>query len=661
MSLALYRKYRPGRFAEVIGQDHVTVPLSRALNTGRIHHAYLFTGPRGCGKTSSARIMARSINCQAGPTSDPCGTCQSCIDLAPNGPGSIDVIEIDAATYRGIEDAKELRERALYAPVASRFKVYIIDEAHQLTKDAFNVLLKMVEEPPPHLLFIFATTEPDKIISTLRSRTHHYPFRLVSARVLQERLAQMCVSEGVEADPAALALIARAGAGSVRDSQSVLGQVIAGSGPEGITYAETVKQLGFTDEVLLGRVIDAIAQGDGPSLFSLVNDVVNSGHEPRRFVMDLLERLRDLVVVIQVPQSARSGMFDLPDEQIDDLEKQAQLFTASQVVRIADLVSAGLSELRGAYSPRLQLELLVARLITPAASLDVEERLLRLEQSSASVALPPATRSRLADAMAAAPARKPAEKPESSTDGARNSDVETLGTPSTSVETSSTDSESSLSDAGTNKVPVEKKPAVTARKSATPPPMKPSQVIANATKASASDTPVGTVEAPASAEGGAKKSKPQSAKADPIVDQSLATGEKIALTIENVKANWPKILVATAAMGKVAGIVTQNTVALSVSGTVVAVAFPNQGILTNAQTSGHIDRLAAAISQVMGTQVRVDAMVDAGATQVAATKKNEGVERGEASPDDETLSQKSALQMVTEAFGAKVINESPRE
>lgn len=661
MSLALYRKYRPGRFAEVIGQDHVTVPLSRALNTGRIHHAYLFTGPRGCGKTSSARIMARSINCENGPTSDPCGTCQSCVDLAPNGPGSIDVIEIDAATYRGIEDAKELRERALYAPVASRFKVYIIDEAHQLTKDAFNVLLKMVEEPPPHLLFIFATTEPEKIISTLRSRTHHYPFRLVSARVLQERLAQMCASEGVDAEAAALALIARAGAGSVRDSQSVLGQVIAGSGPEGITYAETVKQLGFTDEVLLGRVIDAIAQGDGPSLFSLINDVVNSGHEPRRFVMDLLERLRDLVVVIQVPQSARSGMFDLPDEQVDDLEKQAHLFTASQVVRIADLVSAGLSELRGAYSPRLQLELLMARLITPAASLDVEERLLRLEQGSASAPLPPATRSRLADAMAAAPARKPSAQTESSSGVAGNTEVEIAESQSVPADTSSINSEVPPSDVGIDKVSVEKKPPTTQRKSATPPPMKPSQVMANATKANASQTPLAPAESTAAAGSGAKKTKPQSTNSDTGVDQITAPGEKIALTIENVKANWPKILVATSAMGKVAGIVTQNTVALSVSDTVVAVAFPNQGILTNAQTSGHIDRLAAAISEVMGTQVRVDAMVDAGATQVATAKKNETIERGDASPDDETLSQKSALQMVTEAFGAKVINESPRE
>ena len=380
MSLALYRKYRPGQFSDVIGQEHVTAPLSRALDSDRIHHAYLFTGPRGCGKTSSARIMARSMNCEQGPTSNPCGVCQSCIDLAPNGPGSIDVIEIDGATYRGIDDAKELRERAVYAPVHSRFKVYIIDEAHQLTKEAFNVLLKLVEEPPPHLRFIFATTEPDKIIPTLRSRTHHYPFRLVSAKTLAQHMALMCEREGIAADPAALALVARAGAGSVRDAQSVLGQVIAGSGPDGVTYADTVAQLGFTDETLLSQVVVAIATGDGAALFTLIEQVITSGHEPRRFANDLLDHLRDLVVMTQVPDAATSGLFDIPNEQIDDLVSQAKMFTPAQLVRVADLVSSGLSELRGAASPKLQLELLAARLVTNEVTQDLITRVEKLEQ-----------------------------------------------------------------------------------------------------------------------------------------------------------------------------------------------------------------------------------------------------------------------------------------
>jgi DNA polymerase-3 subunit gamma/tau len=324
--------------------------------------------------------MARSMNCEQGPTSNPCGVCQSCTDLAPNGPGSIDVIEIDAATYRGIDDAKELRERAVYAPVNARFKVYIIDEAHQLTRDAFNVLLKLVEEPPPHLRFIFATTEPDKIIPTLRSRTHHYPFRLVSAKTLAQHMALMCEREGIAADPAALALVARAGAGSVRDAQSVLGQVIAGSGPEGVTYADTVAQLGFTDESLLSQVVVAIASGDGAALFTLIEQVVTSGHEPRRFANDLLDHLRDLVVVTQVPDAATSGLFDIPNEQIDDLVSQAKLFTPAQLVRVADLVSSGLSELRGAASPKLQLELLAARLVTNEVTQDLISRVEKLEQ-----------------------------------------------------------------------------------------------------------------------------------------------------------------------------------------------------------------------------------------------------------------------------------------
>ena len=445
MSLALYRKYRPGQFSDVIGQEHVTAPLSRALDSDRIHHAYLFTGPRGCGKTSSARIMARSMNCEQGPTSNPCGVCQSCVDLAPNGPGSIDVIEIDAATYRGIDDAKELRERAVYAPVHARFKVYIIDEAHQLTRDAFNVLLKLVEEPPPHLRFIFATTEPDKIIPTLRSRTHHYPFRLVSAKTLAQHMALMCEREGIAADPAALALVARAGAGSVRDAQSVLGQVIAGSGPEGVTYADTVAQLGFTDESLLSQVVVAIANGDGAALFTLIEQVVSSGHEPRRFANDLLDHLRDLVVVTQVPDAASSGLFDIPNEQIDDLVSQSKLFTPAQLVRVADLVSSGLSELRGAASPKLQLELLAARLVTNEVTQDLITRVEKLEQEGPRVS---------SSAPVPARARIAAEQPVTQ-----------------------------QADAPTEVAPVvAKTPPPRPKVSTTPAPMKPSQVTAAATQ-----------------------------------------------------------------------------------------------------------------------------------------------------------------------------------
>ena len=485
MSLALYRKYRPGQFSDVIGQEHVTAPLSRALDSDRIHHAYLFTGPRGCGKTSSARIMARSMNCEQGPTSNPCGVCQSCIDLAPNGPGSIDVIEIDAATYRGIDDAKELRERAVYAPVNARFKVYIIDEAHQLTRDAFNVLLKLVEEPPPHLRFIFATTEPDKIIPTLRSRTHHYPFRLVSAKTLAQHMALMCEREGIAADPAALALVARAGAGSVRDAQSVLGQVIAGSGPEGVTYADTVAQLGFTDESLLSQVVVAIANGDGASLFTLIELVVTSGHEPRRFANDLLDHLRDLVVVTQVPDAATSGLFDIPNEQIDDLVSQAKLFTPAQLVRVADLVSSGLSELRGAASPKLQLELLAARLVTNEVTQDLINRVEKLEQDGP----------RLSNsAPVPARARVAAEQPV------------TLQT-ETPIESAPV---------------VAKTPPLRPKVSTTPAPMKPSQVTAAATQKAEEKS----VEAPATLTG--PVSFEQIRDAWPAILQTLGSQSRVA-------------------------------------------------------------------------------------------------------------------------------------
>ncbi|MEU8011684.1 DNA polymerase III subunit gamma and tau [Micromonospora parva] len=380
MTLALYRKYRPRTFAEVIGQEHVTEPLSQALRSGRLNHAYLFSGPRGCGKTTSARIMARSLNCEQGPTPEPCGKCASCRSLAADGTGSIDVIEIDAASHGGVDDARELRERAFFAPANSRFKIYIIDEAHMVSTQGFNALLKLVEEPPEYVKFIFATTEPEKVLGTIRSRTHHYPFRLFPPKVVRPYLEQLTQAEGVTVEPAVFPLVVRAGGGSMRDSLSVLDQLIAGAGPEGVSYARAVSLLGVTDSALIDEMCDALAAGDGAAAYATVDRVAEAGHDMRRFASDLLERLRDLIVIQQVPDAAAKGLIDAPADQIERMAAQASQLGSATLSRCADIVHDGLVEMRGTTAPRLLLELICARMLLPGVDDSTGGLLQRLER-----------------------------------------------------------------------------------------------------------------------------------------------------------------------------------------------------------------------------------------------------------------------------------------
>ncbi len=562
VSMALYRTYRPATLDEVVGQDHVTGPLRRALQNDRVHHAYLFSGPRGCGKTSTARILARSLNCEQGPTPEPCGECQSCLDLAPNGPGSLDVIELDAASHGGVDDTRDLRERAMFAPARSRYKVYIIDEAHMVSTAGFNALLKLVEEPPEHVRFIFATTEADKVLPTIRSRTHNYTFRLVPTTSLQEHLASVCEQEGVPFESAALALVARAGAGSVRDSLSVLGQVISGSGPEGVTYADAVLQLGMTDTALLDETVAALADHDGAAMFTVIDRVIEAGHDPRRFVSDLLERLRDLIILKSVPNAAELGLIDAPDDRLSAEIAQAQRFGAAELARAADVTSAALSELKGATAPRLHLELMGARLLLPAADADEAGMRARLDQLERRVASGPVVAA--ASAAPASAAAAPAAAAES---------APTRPRPPRLSDVAPSSAEPAAEEVAETPAAVPKR----GRKAGDAPAEAPVEATA----------PVAEAAPPAPAEPTAGETAYQ-----PTLDQFVSL--------------WPAVLEALKTYSKVAWMSFSASRPLSWSNGDLAVAVRDAGTVKGVKASGHDERLRQAVLDVVRVDVRID-------------------------------------------------------
>ncbi|GAB2604565.1 DNA polymerase III subunit gamma and tau [Pseudactinotalea suaedae] len=576
MSTALYRRYRPDSFADVIGQEHVTDPLMAALRGGRVTHAYLFSGPRGCGKTTSARIFARCLNCANGPTDTPCGTCDSCVDLARGGTGSLDVVELDAASHGGVDDARELRERAAFAPARDRYKIFIIDEAHMVTTQGFNALLKLVEEPPEHVKFVFATTEPEKVIGTIRSRTHHYPFRLVPPEQLLDYLGKIADEEGVQVAAGVLPLVVRAGGGSVRDSLSVLDQLIAGASDEGVTYERAVALLGFTHATLLDDAAEALAARDGASLFRVVDRVISTGHAPRRFVEDLLERLRDLIVVLAAGEQAGSVLRTVPADQLERMRTQAQHLGLANASRAADLTNLALTEMVGATSPRLQLELLCARLLLPAADDGVDgvnARLERLEAGGAGLATgrpiavvaPPV---QTAQPVAATP--EPARAAVADVPPAASAEA-AESAPSASAEAP--------------------QPIATAPAEALPAPEQPVRPSR-----------------PAPAE---QQPEPQPAPVQQVEPVATPTaGATDGLTTEQVRHRWPEVLSTLAQVRRITWALAQNAQVVDLSGGVLKIGFPSSGLVSTFRNGPHTEPLQRALTETLGLEARIEAVVE---------------------------------------------------
>lgn len=563
--LALYRRYRPDTFAQVIGQEHVTDPLQRALTNNRVNHAYLFSGPRGCGKTTSARILARCLNCIEGPTPTPCGECQSCRDLARGGPGSIDVIEIDAASHGGVDDARDLRERAFFAPVHSRYKIYIVDEAHMVTTAGFNAMLKLVEEPPPHVKFVFATTEPEKVIGTIRSRTHHYPFRLVPPRTLQNYLAELCEAEGIAVEPTVLPLVVRAGAGSVRDSLSVLDQLLGGAAESGVSYEQAAALLGYTPESLLDEIVDAFAAGDAAGVFACIDKVMEVGQDPRRFGEDLLRRLRDLVIVSAVPDAIASGLVDVAGDQAERLLTQAGALGRGELTRAAEVIATGLTDMRGTTAPRLHLELMCARVLLPGADVDergFHARLDRLERRLAGVPTAPA-------ADVAAPDRVEGHTAEVAAAPDRPVHHEAAGAPA----------------AAAMPPRLQERPA--------PPHGSP---------------PGGP---PAPQHGSPQRTPPAPPTQPQPVEQPPAAAAGPGLKVADVRRLWPDVLDEVKTRRRFTWIlISQNAQVADVHDGVLTLAMKNEGARDHFAKGGNEDVLRDAIVEVLRVNLRIQTMVD---------------------------------------------------
>jgi DNA polymerase-3 subunit gamma/tau len=641
VSTALYRRYRPETFDEVIGQEHVTDPLKAAIERGRINHAYLFSGPRGCGKTTSARILARCLNCEQGPTPVPCGECPSCRDLANGGPGSLDVVEIDAASHNGVDDARDLRERAIYAPARDRYKVFILDEAHMVTSQGFNALLKIVEEPPPHIKFVFATTEPEKVIGTIRSRTHHYPFRLVPPEALNSYLDDLCNREGVQVAKGVLPLVVRAGGGSVRDTLSVLDQLIAGSGPDGVDYGRAIALLGYTPDSLLSDIVDAFSAGDGAGVFRAVERVIESGQDPRRFVEDLLERFRDLIVINAAPEAAHAFLPEVPPDRLERLTLQANGFGQGELSRAADLLNVGLTEMSGATSPRLQLELICARILLPGSGRSRDAVLSRVERmerrigmsaTGAAANLPPAQAQDPGQAstqgQAPTQGQAAAQAPESAhgQTQAPESASQASGTPQNAASRTNQPpvaaGHDDFDDIAAMAVAAESmlnSPAESAQPSESEEPAPAEQAPESAPAPESGDQQPGssrpnepqrTAEPQHTAQPQRDvpeqaASAPESAAAPEAT--SVAGSGDIGGEIEAIRRAWPSILAAVEKRSRLTrAIIAANAIPQSFSDGVVYLGFNNSGSVQGFQQRDHEAKLAAAISDVLGIQARID-------------------------------------------------------